>query len=333
MGKLSNAVLDYFDDNERFANLFNGSLFGGRNVVKPQDLAEGSEVYPDEDPRVEEPSEEEDKEKQTTNEKSAQDKAVTRTRDIKKRLKEKGTLRVLAVEDQNLVDYTMPWRNMNYDALEYKKQIKVIKRRNQEQKQLLTSAEKMCGLRKEDRLNPTYTLCLYHGKEKWTGPRCLKDMMDFGEDGEEWEQLFSDYQMHLVCLNEMEDFSAYQSPLKELFALIAVKSDRKKLKKLILENPVYRSMDEETANIANVMIGGKRIVAKKEEYQDDYDMCDGLKGIIEDSINEERARGIQLMVESCQDLGASIEAAITQLMTKYELSQKAAGDCAKQYWR
>ena len=169
---------------------------------------------------------------------------------------------MLAVEDQNLVDYTMPWRNMNYDALEYKKQIKVIKRHNQEQKQLMTPAEKMCGLRKEDRLNPA-----------------------------------------------------------------------------------YQKMDEETANIANVMIGGRRIVAKKEEYQDDYDMCDGLKGIIEDSINEgkiegkiegesrERARGIQLMVESCQELGASIEAAITQLMTKYQLSRQNAGDFVKQYWR
>ena len=111
MGKLSNAVLDYFDDNVRFANLFNGSLFGGRNVVNPQELMEGSEVYPDEDP---------------------------------------------AVEDQNLVDYTMPWRNMNYDALEYKKQIKMIKRYNRSQNLLKTSAERMCGLRSEDCLAPTY---------------------------------------------------------------------------------------------------------------------------------------------------------------------------------
>lgn len=59
MGKLSNAVLDYFDDNVRFANLFNGSLFGGRNVVNPQELVEGSEVYPDDEPRVEELTNEE----------------------------------------------------------------------------------------------------------------------------------------------------------------------------------------------------------------------------------------------------------------------------------
>ncbi len=342
MGKLSNAVLDYFDDNVRFANLFNGSLFGGRNVVNPQELVEGSEVYPDEDPQVEELTNEENQGQVTL---SASDVAVTRTRDIRKRLKEKGTLRVLAVEDQNLVDYTMPWRNMNYDSLEYKKQIKMIKRYNQSQNLLRTSEERMCGLRSEDRLAPTYTLCLYHGKERWTGPRSLKDMMNFGEAGEEWEQLFSDYKMHLVCLNEIEDFSVYQSPLKELFALIAAKGDRTKLKKLIQEDPAYQNMDEETAKIANVMIGGKRIVAKMKEYQEEfeeeYDMCDGLKGIIEDSKNEgkiegkneERKVGIQYLVECCQEVGGSVEAAISQLVTKYKLSREFAGDCVKQYWR
>ena len=346
MWKLSNAVLDYFDDNVRFANLFNGSLFGGRNVVNPQELVEGSEVYPDEDPQVQELTNEENQGQVML---SASDVAVTRTRDIRKRLKEKGTLRVLAVEDQNLVDYTMPWRNMNYDNLEYKKQIKMLKRYNQSQNLLETSAERMCGLRAEDRLNPTYTLCLYHGKEKWTGPRSLKDMMNFGESGEEWEQLFSDYKMHLVCLNEIEDFSVYQSPLKELFALIAAKNDRTKLKKLIQEDPAYQNLDEETANIANVMIGGKKIVAKmkeyQEEYEEEYDMCDGLKGIIEDSKNEgkiegkiegkneERKAGIQYLVECCQEIGGSVEAAISQLVTKYKLSQEAAGACVREYWR
>ena len=162
MGKLSNAVLDYFDDNVRFANLFNGSLFGGRNVVNPQELAEGSEVYPDEEPRVEE----------------------------------------LTKEDQNRV--------------------------------MLSASD-----------------------------------------------------------------------------------------------------------IANVMIGDKRIVAKmkeyQEEYEEEYDMCDGLKGIIEDSKNEgkdeERKVGIQFLVESCQEIGGSVEAAISQLVSKYKLSLESAGDCVKQYWR
>ena len=48
------------------------------------------------------------------------------------------------------------------------------------------------------------TLCLYHGEEKWDGPRSLKDMMDFGADGkrQKWEDYFADYPMRIVCADE-----------------------------------------------------------------------------------------------------------------------------------
>ncbi len=36
MGKQNDVLLDYFDDNERFADLCNGVLFGGRPVIDPE---------------------------------------------------------------------------------------------------------------------------------------------------------------------------------------------------------------------------------------------------------------------------------------------------------
>ena len=49
-----------------------------------------------------------------------------RVRDIKKVVGHKMVLRVLAVESQTHVDYTMPWRCFNYDSLEYGVQIKPV---------------------------------------------------------------------------------------------------------------------------------------------------------------------------------------------------------------
>ena len=46
------------------------------------------------------------------------------------RLRQGTTLRILALENQNYVDYTMPYRCMEYDALEYGKQLKEQKRKN-----------------------------------------------------------------------------------------------------------------------------------------------------------------------------------------------------------
>lgn len=47
-------------------------------------------------------------------------KYVSRIRDLKKYIKTRGSLRILAVENQNQVDYSMPFRCMEYDILEYR---------------------------------------------------------------------------------------------------------------------------------------------------------------------------------------------------------------------
>ncbi len=70
-------------------------------------------------------------------------------------------------------------------------------------------------------------------------------------------------------------------------------------------------------------------------------MCDITEGFVREGMkqgmkkgkNEERKAGIQLLVESCQELGTSMEVAIMQLVTKYKLSQESAKACVTRYWR
>lgn len=44
MGKENDVMMEYLQDNQRFADLFNGSFFQGKEVVKPEELTEASEV-------------------------------------------------------------------------------------------------------------------------------------------------------------------------------------------------------------------------------------------------------------------------------------------------
>lgn len=150
MGKENDAMLHYLDNNRNFAALFNGCFFEGKEVVKADDLTEGSEGYVAKHPP----------------ESSLGEKTVPRIRDLKKRMVSGRTLRILAVEGQNEINYIMPWRHMNYDSLEYGKQIRMITDQNKAKKNFRNSAEFLSGLRREDRLAPTYTICLYHGTEK-----------------------------------------------------------------------------------------------------------------------------------------------------------------------
>lgn len=287
MGKESDAIMDYLEDNRRFADLFNGSLFQGKEIVSAGDLIEGSEVY-----------------KESGQKLTGEKKTTTRIRDIKKRLKSGGSLKVLAVENENQVDYTMPWRVMNYDALEYGKQIQKISRENKDAKILKTDAEFISGMRTEDRLAPVFTLCVYHGEKKWTGPRSLKDMMDFGEDKELWEQFFSDYQMQIMCINEMTDFDRFASPLKELLMALACRDDKEKLLKLMEENERYQKIDVETAEVIGVMLGMEKMIQVNVEGGE-VNMCKALKGLLEDSKTEGMMLGIEQGIE--QGIGLIIK--------------------------
>ncbi|MBQ8230621.1 MAG: hypothetical protein IJZ34_01620, partial [Lachnospiraceae bacterium] len=78
-------MMDYLKDNDRFADVFNGGCFDGKKVVKPEELEEGSEVY-----------------KEVRGKKT-----IPRTRDLKKRLKSGRKLKILAIENQADIDYTM----------------------------------------------------------------------------------------------------------------------------------------------------------------------------------------------------------------------------------
>ena len=48
---------------------------------------------------------------------------------------------------------------------------------------------------------------------------------------------------------------------------------------------------------------------------------------------QERQEGIKVLIESCQDLKISKESTVSQLMIRYSLDRKTAGDSVEKYWK
>ena len=344
MGKVNSAMIDYLKDKERFADFFNVNLFEGRKVIIPEQLVDRSETYMEEykEERVDCIDKNEDN-KITI---KIKDSSTTRHRDIKMQLQSGGVLRILALEEQTNVDYTMPWRHMNYDSLEYGNQLRDLKKRNQKKDKFSNDAERLCGILKTDRIMPTYTLCLYHGKELWDGPRSLKDMMDFGKDGEVWEEIFVNYHFHLVCINEQTDFKKYHSSLRELFQLISKRDDKQALVQLIRNNSAYQRLDEETVNVASVVLGNKRLMLKRNRNEEGtYNMCKALDDLAEESRREGKREGkregnreglrsgIIAFLELCQEVGMNREAATERLAQKFGFERSVAEKNVAKYWK
>lgn len=270
MGKQKNVMLDYLRDNRRFADLFNGGLFAGRQVISSSDLVEASENYTE------------------FREGITKSLSTPRARDVKKYLRSGTELRVLAIEDQSYVDLTMPWRCMNYDSLEYERQIHEIQAQNKELKHFESDIEKLSRFQKSDRLAPVYTVCLYHGSDPWDGPRSLKEMMQFGNDLEAafWENQFMDYGMRLICVNELDDTSAFTTELKELFAIMAYQKDKPGMRKFLEKHKEYEQLDEETARVIGTVMGVNTFMMNKSKYEKEgeYNMCQAIREMWEEGI-------------------------------------------------
>ncbi len=275
MGKLNTAMRSFLCDRERFADLFNGVFFQGKTVIRADRLLEASGVYSD---MAESP--------------------LDRTRDLEMVTGDGETLRILALENQANVDYTLPYRCMQYDVLEYGRQLREMKKYNKGRKRLSTPGERLCGITRQDRLAPVYTLCLYHGEEPWDGPLSLRDMVELGADREDMGRFFADYPITLFCVNEQDSFRMFHTELREVFAVMGCRRDKRQLYEIFLRDPAYRSLDEDTLKVMSVILNAPKLWSEREKYinrkedREGYDMCQAMRELLADATAAGKEQGI-----------------------------------------
>lgn len=110
MGKADVQTLDYFQDSRVFADMINAYFFGGKQIIKPEELEEGDKelVY-------------------------AQTDQVNRVlRDSVKKYFKEMLLCIFVLEHQKNVDYHMVIRRMLAEAMEYHQQWRRLQKRHRE---------------------------------------------------------------------------------------------------------------------------------------------------------------------------------------------------------
>ena len=288
MGKYDTCMKEFLQNKDRFADLFNGCCFQGRQIIRAEDLRDASENYVITDKRLPGKTRQKDTEI---------------IREVKMVLGSGMVLQVLAVENQSYIDYAMPVRCMGYDAAEYRRQ---LKERKQERRLLMNSEnrpknpavsmdETLSGILSSDRLHPVYTLCLYSGTEPWDGPRKLSDMMAFDPQNKNLQSLFEEYHLHLFCINEQHVFDAFRSDLKPLFQAINCRNNKKKMIEL-MKDETYSHLNEDTWDAIAVMTDNAAMLQKKDLYKtenqkEEFNMCQALQELMQDERNEGRIEG------------------------------------------
>lgn len=193
---------DFWRDNEHFADLFNAVLFGGEQVVKPDNLEEMdtdvSGIIMADDYKL----------------------SLGRFRDVVKKNFGGIELVVLGLEIQEYIHYGMPLRTMIYDSLGYLKEFEGVRKWNKDNGVKAVDADEfLSGIKKDDRFHPIINIILYYGEKEWDGPVSLKDMMV--DMPERFANLFADYEINLVQMLDSGRLLFHNEDVRILFDVVS----------------------------------------------------------------------------------------------------------------
>ena len=268
MGEKNDAFCAYMEKSDIFADFINGTVFGGRKEVTPEELEAAPAIY--------------HSEKSTGRSGGARG----RYRDVAKKRYREGTCCVLSVENQNELHYAMPARCMEYDALDYAGQLRKKRLLHRKKKDLKGSAQFLSGLTPEEKLDPVVTLVFYHGKGKWEACRDLHGMLNFeGENGIFWKYT-ANYRMNLYTLEDLKEEN-FATGLRDVIAMMKRSEDKEAMKEYCRKNEKrFQEMEEATYDVISVMINQQKLNGYKEKNRTEggkVNMCRALDEMMEDS--------------------------------------------------
>ena len=278
----------YLKNNSRFADLLNGWLFGGRPVVRPEDIQEldSAEIRIRRD-RV-----------------TGGVRIGKRYRDVIRRVALGMRFAVVCVEEQSEVDYTMPFRVIGYDLDRYEQQLRIRRQEHRERKDL-KAEEYLSGISREDRFLPVVTLVLYFGKH-WDGPRNLKDLLDLEGMLPEVRELLADYPVHVIEVGNYPYAEAFRTDLKLVFGFVQNADDKEKLQAFArAEEEALSELAEDAYDLISVMTGTEeldRIKKEKQERKGKVNMCKAIDDMLADAREEGRERGRSEMMNGLQEM-------------------------------
>ncbi len=299
--KPDTVLKNYWRDNEQFADFFNAVLFGGEQVISPDEL---------EDVDTEESS--------VLNHKDYVE-SIQAVRDNIKICKRSLTygveLVMLGIENQEHVHYAMPMRVMTYDCGAYKKQYDSNAKKYQTSDGL-DKNEYLSRMKKTDKFIPVITVVVYYGDEPWDGATTLHEMLDIPE---KMKPFVNDYKILLVearqndlILHNMNNIVFFDMLKVVLEKNISKIEARRKVIEYAAKHNVDKTIVMTVAGATNCKLDYNALSKKGE-----ITMCTLFDEIAKDG----KAEGI---IETGLDFGLSEEEIVQRLQNKLNLSLQKA---------
>lgn len=255
---------DFFKQKERFADLINCLLFHGHTVLCDENLS----LY--------------DSNSSTVFDHKAIEMSVNKGRDIMMRVNHNDLALLIGLENQQTIDYTMPFRILVYDTITYNQQLNILND----------------AARKSFHPLPVTTCVLYYGDKKWIQPHTLTEIMKIPHT---YRDLINDWNGHIYDIKDI-DLSKLRQPdnymmVKAVQIFYSWDKNIESLRDMILT--------KEVAVVVATIIGNKKFSIKvQKEESEEINMCT----VFDEYVREREMKG---------EIKGKVSLLLTQLKSKF----------------
>lgn len=305
---------NYWNNNEQFADFFNAVLFGGEQVISPDELEDA------------------DTEESSVLEHREYAESIKASRDsikiCKKSLTHGVEFVMLGLESQEHIHYAMPMRVMGYDYGTYKKQYDSNAKKYQK-KDGMTDDEYLSRMKQTDRFTPVITVVVYYGDSPWDGATTLHGMLNIPD---KMKPFVNDYKMLLVearqnnlILHNMTNIAFFDMLNVVLDKSVTKNEAKEKVIKYALEHNVDKTVVMTVAGATNRKIDYNALSKKG-----DVTMCTLFDEIEKEGKITGEAKGI---IETGFDFGLSENDILQRLQNKLNVSLQKAQEYFEMFGR
>lgn len=302
----------YWNNNEQFADFFNAVLYGGREVIRAQELKER------------------DTESSVVLQVDDEGNGFEAARDLFKVVMCSPSVEyvLLGIENQEVIHYAMPLRDLEYNTYSYHKQYERIKEKYPEKKGL-AGAEFLSHMKKTDKFIPVITVVIYYGEEPWNGARSLHEMLDLPE---ELKPFVNDYKMNFVEAGNT-DLVFHNKNNRDLFNLLKLVNDNNKQSRVKREEVnAYINKNHIDKTVANVIGSTSGLKIELNESEGESVMKTLFRDIKKEGEIEGEIRGkAKGIIEMGFEFGLSEEDILNKLEIKLNISKEAAQEYLDMY--
>ncbi len=296
-----------FDIKEVFADIINGIVFKGRQVILPEELENA----------------------QTESQLKIADGIHEQERDVAKRwLKHGVTISLIGLENQTGTDCDMPFRVIGYDGASYKEQ----------------AVRRAAARRHKEPVPPFYpvlTLVLYFGPERWSGPKTLRECLPKGIPPE-IKALISDYPIYVVevAFFTDEELSRFKSDFR--FLAEFARYNRTGEKEFSNEEVIYA---EELLKALKAFLSKEDYPLIEQIFTKTSEGGGTMKGKFSEAIWESFGKGkeegriegriegaIEIIIQDCKEEHKTLADAVNKIVRRLSMQADEAEQLARQYW-